>query len=295
MAADPRPHDITVHRPGGRSLAVRLAGAPSGPLVLYMHGSPSSRLDIDFLHGRSARRGIRLAGMDRPGFGGSTFEPFGFASVAADAAAVADELGADRFAVVGQSSGVGYALGIAAAFPDRVTAVATGGGGRPFEPGTNAWGFLSEDEQRGVLLIGSDDAAAERLLADGDRRFFDALQLDDAAMVDQLAGQAGPADQQVLDGGFGALLVLTMRESMRQGQRGWARDNIVRMGPWDLDLGAIRCPTTIWLGAEDVVNVEGGPWLGDRIRHATVTVLQDHGHFLIFELWDQVLDSLGFG
>ena len=293
MVADPLPRDIAVVRPAGRSLGVRLAGAEAGPLVVYMHGSPSSRLDIDYLHERSARRGIRLAGMDRPGYGRSTFDRYDFSTVAADAAAVADQLGAPRFAAVGQSSGVGHALAIAANVPDRVTAVATGGGGRPFEPGTNAWSFLSEEEQRGVLLIGTDDETAERLLADADRPFLDALELDDAELADQLAGSAGPADLRVLEAGFASLLAPTMRESMAQGQLGWARDNVVRMGPWDIDLGAIRCPTTIWLGVEDVVNVEGGAWLGERIPHATVNVLQDQGHYLIFELWDQVLDSLG--
>lgn len=216
MTSDSLPRDITVERPGGRSLGVQLAGAPAGPLVVYMHGSPSSRVDVDYLHDRSARRGIWLAGIDRPGYGRSE-------------------------------------------------------------------------------LIGTDEAAAERLLADGDRPFLDALQLGDAELTDQLAGHAGPADRRVLEAGFGRILAPTMRESMRQGQLGWARDNVVRMGPWNVDLGAIRCPTTIWLGSEDAVNVEGGAWLGARIPHATISVLQGHGHYLIFELWDQVLDSLGLG
>ena len=65
------------------------------------------------------------------------------------------------------------------------------------------------------------------------------------------------------------------------------------MGPWHFDLGSIRCPTTIWLGAEDTINLEAGPWLAERIPHAQLHLLEGHGHYLIFELWDQVLDSLG--
>ncbi len=99
------PSDITVDRGTGRSLSVRLGGADTDPLVLYMHGSPSSRLDVDDLHARSLRCGVRLAAMDRPGYGRSTFQPFTFATIAADAAAVADELGAARFAVYGFSTG----------------------------------------------------------------------------------------------------------------------------------------------------------------------------------------------
>ena len=147
------PSDISVERGGGRSLAVRLAGAATGPLVIYMHGSPSSRLDVDYLHERSARRGVRLAGIDRPGYGRSTPERFDFQSVAADAVAVATHLGAPTFAAFGQSSGVGYALAIAATFPDRVTAVQPGGGGRPFEPGMTAWDALSDGEREGIQLV----------------------------------------------------------------------------------------------------------------------------------------------
>lgn len=287
------PSDISIERGGGRSVAVRLAGAAAGPLVIYMHGSPSSRLDVDYLHDRSARRGIRLAGMDRPGYGRSTFERFDFQSVAADAVAVAAHLGAPTFAAFGSSSGVGFALAIAATFPDRVTAVATGGGGRPFEPGTTAWDALSEGEREGVQLVDTDDLEAERLLAEADRPTLDLLQLDDDGIVAAFAGMAGPADKRALDDGFGRVIAPTVRESLRQGQAGWARDNVVRMGPWHFDLGAIRCPTTIWLGVQDALNVEGGPWLGERIPHARVNILEDHGHFVIFELWDQVLDSLG--
>ena len=102
----------------------------------------------------------------------------------------------------------------------------------------------------------------------------------------------GPADKRAIDDGFGRVIASTMRESLAQGQAGWARDNVVRMVSWHLDLGAIRCPTTIWLGIEDALNVEAGPWLGERIPHAKVNILEGYGHFVIFELWDRVLDSL---
>ncbi len=43
------PRDNDVDRGDERTVRVRLAGANDGPLVVYMHGSPSSRLDIDYL------------------------------------------------------------------------------------------------------------------------------------------------------------------------------------------------------------------------------------------------------
>lgn len=285
------PTDVAVDRGDGRSLSVRLAGADDGPLVVYMHGSPSSRLDVDELHDRSLRRGVRLAAVDRPGYGRSTYETFTFASVAADAAAVADALAAPRFAVCGFSAGGAYAVAVAAYVPDRVTALATAGTSTPFEPGTPRWARLSEGEQRGLALVGIDDAEAERLLAEPDKSYLELLALDDAGIAAAWAKASHPADARAIASGLGRLLGPTMRESLREGQAGWARDNVVRMARWDFDLGAIRCPATFWLGEEDEAR-EGEQWLLEHLPHAELRVVPDYGHFVGFDLWNEVLDSL---
>ena len=287
------PRDLLVEAEPGRRLGVRLAGAAEGPLVVYMHGSPSSRLDVDYLHQRSERRGIRLAGVDRPGYGLSTPMPFTHASVARDLGLVADALGAPRFAVFGQSSGVSYALATAAGLPDRVTAVATAGGGMPFQPGTPVWGQLSEPEQRAVLLAGMDDAEAERLLAEADLPTVAQLELSDAEIEAAWMEMLAPADQRVFAAGMGRLMGPTMRECLRQGQVGWARDNLVRIPRWGFDLGAISVPATIWSGIQDGGNVEAARWLAAQVPGAVLREMSDQGHFLAFERWDDVLDSLG--
>jgi pimeloyl-ACP methyl ester carboxylesterase len=68
-------------------------------------GPRASRLDLCFGEQLAAERGIRLVSFDRPGYGGSTAAPFGLASIAADAHAIADELAVDRFATLGWSGG----------------------------------------------------------------------------------------------------------------------------------------------------------------------------------------------
>jgi pimeloyl-ACP methyl ester carboxylesterase len=291
--AAPRPRDFVVER-GDHTLSARIGGSLEGPLVIYLHGSPSSRLDIDYLHDWYVRRGIRLAAFDRPGFGGSTPHRFDLRSIASDAAAVADSLDAPEFRVVGQSSGVAYAAATAAFVADRVAALATGGGGSPFEPDIDGWAGLSEAEQRGIGLIGTDDVLAERLLSDADAGSFEALAGDDAAILAWWRGIAGPADNRVMDEGLDVYLPVSMREAVRQGRPGgWARDNVVRMGPWHVDLTQVRCPATIWLGEEDRGNIGPARWLADHIAHADLRILPGYGHFVIFELWDAVLDAMG--
>jgi pimeloyl-ACP methyl ester carboxylesterase len=89
----------------GRVLRVRDAGDPGGAVVMYFHGTPSSRLDLRFGEELAAGRGVRLVSFDRPGYGGSTPAPFGLTSIGADAHAVADALGVARFVALGLSGG----------------------------------------------------------------------------------------------------------------------------------------------------------------------------------------------
>ncbi len=289
---DTLPSDLTLPSPDGRTIGVRVAGAEEGPLVIYLHGSPSSRLDVDYLHSRSQRRGVRLVGIDRPGYGLSTPMAFTFASVAHDVGVVADAFGAPHFAVIGQSSGAPYALATASELPERVTAVAEAGGGMPYLPGSTQWEELSDGEKQGLMLAGTDDVEAERLLAEADLPFVEQLALSDSEIEATWMSMLEPADQAVLAAGFGRLIGPSVREALRQGQVGWARDNLVRMPRWDFDMRAITAPATIWIGLQDRGRVEGARWVAGQIPGAVLRELPDHGHFVAFELWDEVLDSL---
>ena len=106
----------------GRILAVEQWGDPTGIPVVYLHGTPMSRLarypDDSLFH----ELGVRLITYDRPGFGGSTPRPGRrVVDAAADVATIAAALGLDRFAVFGVSGGVPHAMAVAARYPERVT------------------------------------------------------------------------------------------------------------------------------------------------------------------------------
>jgi pimeloyl-ACP methyl ester carboxylesterase len=283
--------DVDLVRDQGRILRVHAVGADDGPVVVYLHGSPSCRLDVDVLHERSRDRGVRLAAFDRPGYGGSSPAPFTFASVADDVAAVVEHLGADRAPVVGQSAGAAYALAAGALRPDRVSAVVTGGAGAPFSPDEPWWAQLSEAEQRGVRLIGTDDDEAERLLAEADLPYVRILDEDDDGLLAFWHAHLAPADRRYCDSGFGPYLVRSVRESLRPGQAGWARDNLVRMGPWSFDPATVAVPTTVWVGEQDYVPTSA--WVHAVVPRSVLRVLADRGHFAILEEWDAVLDDLG--
>jgi len=85
--------------PGGRTLLVHEAGDPDGALVVYHHGTPQNGLMLETWKDHAAMSGVRLVSYDRPGYGGSTPQPGRtVADAAGDVAAIADALGAERFA-----------------------------------------------------------------------------------------------------------------------------------------------------------------------------------------------------
>jgi pimeloyl-ACP methyl ester carboxylesterase len=131
---------------GGRVLRVRDAGDPDGAVVVYFHGTSSSRLDLCFGEQLAAEHGIRLVSFDRPGYGGSTPAPFGLASIGADAHAIADELGVARFAALGLSGGGPGALAAATVAGDRVTRVGIASGAGPFQLVPGALDELDDDD-----------------------------------------------------------------------------------------------------------------------------------------------------
>src|SRR5829696_3225511 len=116
----------------GRTLEVREAGAPDGPVLVSQHGTPGSaglyRSEVE----GAARLGLRLLAYSRPGYDGSSRHPGrGVADAAADVAAIMDALGVERFATYGWSGGGPHALACAALLDGRCAAAATIAGAAP--------------------------------------------------------------------------------------------------------------------------------------------------------------------
>src|ERR1700685_1813182 len=114
--------DITVPLPGGQ-LLVQDAAPPDGLPVLVYNGSPGSRHLSPAALRLAGPKGLRLIGVDPPGYGGSTAQPSRRISRrASDVAAIADALGITRLAVWGISGGGPLALACAALLPGLVFA-----------------------------------------------------------------------------------------------------------------------------------------------------------------------------
>ncbi len=104
----------------GRTVGFADFGSPDQTAVLWCHGGPGCRFEAEPFASAAAQAGLRIVGIDRPGYGHSTPWPGRtIADCVPDALAVADHLGIDRFVTVGCSTGGAYALAIAS-LSDRV-------------------------------------------------------------------------------------------------------------------------------------------------------------------------------
>ncbi len=116
--------DQTIRLASGRTVGFADYGIPGATAVLWCHGGPGSRLEPAYLRRAARAAGLRIIGIDRPGYGLSAPQPGRtIAGWVPEALAVADHLGIGPFAAVGTSTGGAFALALAALAPERVLGV----------------------------------------------------------------------------------------------------------------------------------------------------------------------------
>src|SRR3954468_15717891 len=146
----------------GRTLEVREAGAPDGPVLLSQHGTPGSagfhRSQVE----AAERLGLRLLAYSRPGYDRSSPRPGrSVADAAEDVAAILDALGVERFATYGWSGGGPHALACAALLGGRCAAAATIAGAAPAgQPGLDFTAGMGEGN---IAEVGAGFEGRERL------------------------------------------------------------------------------------------------------------------------------------
>src|SRR5215212_4647366 len=129
--------DRVVRLRDGRSMGYAQYGRPDGFPIVNAHGGMACRVDVAAAAAVADEAGVRLISPDRPGIGLS--DPQSDRTVtgwASDVAELLDQLGIDRFAVMGWSMGGQYAAAVGHVVRQRVTRVAIIAGALPLtEPG----------------------------------------------------------------------------------------------------------------------------------------------------------------
>jgi pimeloyl-ACP methyl ester carboxylesterase len=275
--------DFEVVLPDGHRLTAREAGDLSGDPVFSLHGTPGGRV-LYAKHVEDAqRRGIRLIGYDRPGYGGSTpRRGRTVGNVAGEVAAIADQLELDEFAVWGHSGGGAPALGCAAQLPERVVAAACLAGVAPVDAqGFDPLDGMGQANVEDFRLMNSDPAAWESQLTSQVERMRSATPEQILTELDTLLSDV---DRKALTPALRRFYAEQSNEGLRNGADGIRDDNLSDTKPWGFDLGSIRVPTQVWHGAHDrFVPIAHGRWLAAHIPNVDAHLLPDEGHITLYE------------
>ncbi len=272
----------TVTAADGRELRISEGGARSGPVVFVLHGTPMSGSLYPAHAADAAKRGMRLVGYDRPGYGGSTVHPGRtIADAAADVRAIADDLGVEQFGVWGISGGGPHALACAALLPKRAVAVAALASPAPYPaPGIDWMAGTGEANVAEFRASMEGPEALEGFLAPLREAYF---APNDDRLLRDLESLLSPVDKAVFQT-IGPYLTAGARRGLAPGVAGWRDDDLAFVRPWGFSPEEIRSPVALWQGKHDLfVPFAHGQWLCSRIPHAAQNLTEEDGHLTLYQ------------
>ena len=262
----------------GRRVGYADFGRPGQTAVLWCHGGPGSRLEAMNLGPIASDAGLRIVGIDRPGYGKSSLLPGrSIADWVPDGLAVADHLGIERTVAVGCSTGGAYSLALAANAPERVLGVVAccaltdmrwaEGKAMMTESGTgDVW--KAPDRNAAIALV------TETFGADGSKMFSSAAA----------PSTLPPADQALLsDPAFMSGMLKAFPEMFANGVQAYVDDRLADGPGWgSFDVNRVRCPVTVLHGERDsIVPVAQAHHTAAIVPGAKLRVVPELGHFSI--------------
>lgn len=266
---------------GDRKLCVEVAGDPGGFPVLVCAGTPNSRHLFQAWSDDASRRGIRLIGYDRPGYGGSDPQPgWRVADTADHARAISSALEIERIAVWGFSGGGPPTLACAALLPDLVVAAATVGSVAPYgAPGLDFFGGMGEDNVEDVKLFFADPTAARRKT---EQERHELMEVTPQQLLDAWKTLLSDVDAKALTGEYAEAVVGSLRSGLAPGAQGWWDDSVAHLSDWGFQLSSIQIPVKVWHGVQDrFVAPQHGRWLARHIPGAEAELSERDGHLTL--------------
>jgi pimeloyl-ACP methyl ester carboxylesterase len=280
----------TIGLPDGRRLAYADRGPEDGAPVVFHHGTPGSRLGHHPDPGVYEHAGARIVTYDRAGYGGSErLEGRDVAAVVGDVSALADELGFERFAVMGVSGGGPHALACGALLAERVTRAAVMVTPAPYDDAD--FDFLEGMTQSNVHEFNAALAGAAEIAAYL-APYVETLRTNPEAVLDGLAKELPPPDQATIARPeVREMMVANWQEATRQGAAGWMDDDLAFTRPWGFELAEVTPEVRLWHGDLDVLSPRShGRRVADRLPNATFELVEGKGHML-YDAW---ADALGW-
>lgn len=245
--------------------------------ILFHYGLPGSGYVASVAHELAKELGVRIIAPNRPGCGGSTFDPNRkLTDWPGVVTRLADVLKVDRATVVGVSSGGAYACTLGQLCPERVAGIV----------------LLSSLAPVGAPRVTLGMRSLNRLFCVLGRRFPQLTHLplhvlamryhyDPPGFQRQFAGGLPASDRIIAERPeVAAAFDRAMEETLRQGPGGMAHDVNLVAGPWPA-LEEITCPVRIIHGDQDgIAPLAMAHHLRGMLPHATLEVVPGGGHML---------------
>ena len=272
------PVERSIRLADGRRIAYLEVGDPAGAPVIHNHGGLSSAYDVVPAARWATTAGVRIVAPNRPGVGRSDPRPGRTtADWSTDVAELVDQLGIDRFAVMGWSLGGAFAQAVAVGLGDRVGALSLVASTIP-----PTWaGSVTELNRLDRLFLGLHQRGAKL-----DRALLRTMRLAARKAPGALARIAHlpPDDAPVL--------TAAIAEGLRHAQ-GVIDEYHCMAVAWGFEPSTIACRTDVWQGdADDLVPASWGRRLADAIPGASLRAVPGGTHFLASDHWGEILDGL---
>jgi pimeloyl-ACP methyl ester carboxylesterase len=288
------------------------ATADNLPIVLAFHGVGQSK---ELWMQPEPMPNVRLIAIDRLGYGGSSQQPvpFSFGEAVKDYEEFLNNLGIDKFYVVGHSAGAPFALQIATYLGDRVLGCASISATCDLyhrtapTKGTMAWKNLVDS----VMIANA--CSPNPGCCGGCIR--------NCILGNMLGGMMYTADK-TKDCGFHSLYVDSERKGDGGCERTWlamdkkpffvqtnlysvmhscnskqtALGDLWRVHmPWDYDVSTMQCPCVIYHGDPELIRLNNAHQNQKAMPNAKLQILKGHGHTTIMMEAPTIIQALVVG
>lgn len=280
--------------PDGRQLGYHIIG--EGKPVFYFHGTASSRLEVLLLR-ELATANLKIIGVDRPGYGLSTYAPRkSLRDFAYDADLLAEHLKLEKAALLGWSGGGVFAIAYASLFPERVTkAVVVGAPALPFDVSaahnTPFARFAMKLPYLGTIALKR--MRSQVLKANKNIDGF----LKSKALKRMLKGWSEEDAKFFSDKAWLALMYESMAEAFRQGNQGVKavlQEHQLFTKTWDVPLSRISPGKVfVWQGACDkTCRVDNAIRIARDVPGAHLEIFEGKGHCVMFDYLKKLSEIL---
>jgi pimeloyl-ACP methyl ester carboxylesterase len=271
-----------------RKLSYAEYGDSQGKPLFYFHGWPVSRLGGVIYDEAAQELGIRVISPDRPGIGFSDFkENRSLLDYPDDILELADQLGIDKFAVLGQSGGGPYAASVAYKIPQRLNKVGILVGlGPTYVPGLldgMSWFYKFGWENYSKIPFIAEIAVLQH--------FFIAK-----FSLDFLSNFAfgSKEDKRVLSNyKYRSKLLESRKEVFRQGIKGASLELKLYTTKWNFDLSKIKSKVYLFYGEDDRnVPLAMGKYYHSQIPGSILKTYLGEGHLISLTHSKEILETL---